>query len=173
MKEGIRGVFSNLPPEGIALHGTNLSRGTRISEEGFLEGTYYIVQPPTQLPLGKVMEEVYEGIEEALKFAYRASNLRRYKLTGTENDRIPVLVVFKPLKNARGGYAHGDLETKKIPVENIIDVVEVPKDLLQRECILIDPRLRPHLRTVLKKIGRNFLESTPINSGGLRRLQKE
>lgn len=112
MRERLREIFAQLPPEGIAVHGTNMSRARNIQKEGFipqnlhpgtpLNRTYYIVQPPNANPFYALehLDEVKSYLikEASGKYAKRSITWNQYEYSGTAEDKQPAIVVFKPLK---------------------------------------------------------------------------
>lgn len=149
MREQLRRVLTSLPPEGIAVHGTNLARAERIQQEGFipqdlcvgtnLHKTYYIVQPPNLNPSYSLLhlQEMKAMLNDAYRtYASRASRAPLYELTHGPDDKIPTLVVFRPLARSFDASLHAHMlypfpfvasDTKPIPAKNVYGIIPVPE----------------------------------------------
>lgn len=143
MRERVINFFQNLPPEGIGIHGTNLSRALSIKEYGFQQqlllngqqtsSVWYCVQPPN---IGSDPGEVFNGIrrhlKEAGKYAIIRSESPNYHLGTDATDTKPALVVFRPKKPFdrsllwfhSAPYSQITSDTTPISNKNILGVIE-------------------------------------------------
>ncbi len=179
MKERVRQIFQSLPPEGVAIHGTNLARAKRIQQEGFqpqhlhprmpVDETHYFVQPPNFNPTyaGEHIQDLRQRFRDALlKYAQRAITEPKYKVGDEMDDNIPALVVFKPLQrfdmsliaNNVAPFSIHNKEKRNIPPQNIYGIIPVPIYMGSNELILDTFRLLEGKRV--------------INSAKLPQLQK-
>lgn len=102
MKEALKYVCSQLPKEGVAIHGTNFSRARSIQKNGFNPNigpdnrTFYNVQPCSLLSFNRLSEEIFAAIELSAKHSFRATSSPIYAFSNDRTDSIPAFVVFKP-----------------------------------------------------------------------------
>lgn len=153
MRERVRQIFKNLPPEGVAIHGTNLARAKLIAENGFdtaqmlrrdLEGKiFYIVQPPsiqmaprTLLTTARGKSSVNIAVNLAVSHSHKAVNqpVYRFGQNGPDNE-TQALVVFRPVRvfdnldSPENWHNTTEVtyESDPIPKERIYGIVRVKK----------------------------------------------
>ncbi len=151
MRERVVNFFQNLPPEGIAIHGTNKSRAKIIQQEGFNPQkekslldtkplTWYLVQPPNinQLYWKIILDDIKRRTLNAQSHAIKAAQKPIY-WTGQnpEDDKTPSIVVFRPLRKFdRSSIAFNQApfpiimsEEKPIPQNHILGFFDVDRKL--------------------------------------------
>ncbi len=159
MKEKFNRIFQSLPPEGIAIHGTNLARAKRIVDERFKpqhfvdsfsgRTIHYYVQVPTRIPMGhwdrlEHMDYLrYVFTDTLRRYAQRAITMTKYEVRGDSDSKIPAIVVFKPTDNSHGGQlvqpsqsVYKYYSEEPIPSENILGVLHVRPDSNANKMIL-------------------------------------
>lgn len=136
MRERVREIFSQLPPEGIAIHGTNLARAKCIKQEGFVakkgpvsdDGHFYFAVHPTDIPTNNLRQFL-----RAIRFVYlRYGTSYAFDATHTTyalkdypvESRTPALIVFKPIiERPPRNLSFVRKEPKDIPADHIIGVI--------------------------------------------------
>lgn len=138
MRERVREIFSQLPPEGIALHGTNLARAKCIEQEGFVaekgpvtdadDGHFYFAVHPTDIPTYnlrqflRAIRSVYlkYGTSYAFDATHRTYAFKDYPV----ESKAPALVVFKPItERLPRNLSFARKEPNDIPADHIIGVI--------------------------------------------------
>ncbi len=152
MREREHTMLAYLSREGIATHGTNLSRAKAILANGFNPGTYYTIQPPTNTVTRYIIDDMYDCIASSLQYAHRASSYEKYAWSQGQEDKIGALVIFKPLKPAKGLRAYSDFEEYSIPKKNMIGILEVQMKKYPEFELLDDPEIKKYLHTTRKHI---------------------
>lgn len=145
MSERLAHILKSLPPEGIAIHGTNLANAKDIQNHGFSRTNkvgkkcyahYYFVQPPAteaKPDVPELMDNIeYDAQTAIYTYAIKAKNKAVYhKPDNPEESNIPALVVFLPLRPARNlpdehpSYSRQDSEDNNIPPENILGYISL------------------------------------------------
>lgn len=170
MKEKFNRIFQSLPPEGIAIHGTNLARAKRIVDEGFdpyktgnVRPTWYIHQPLVIDPNDYSVSLMYIHGEVALKHARKAvQNLAYHLPEESAESKIPAVVVFIPNKTINTDQVSIMADSSIIQPGNIIGVVGVFENPTPQE------RKLAYLR-ILRLLARKKI----IDFGELQQPQKE
>lgn len=147
MREQMQAIFQSLPPEGVAIHGTNLARAKKIRKEGFipqnlhpgmpLDRTFYTLQVPNLNPTRATehIDELKQAFRDAYtKYAIRAASRPLYKLSEDPASHIPAILVFRPPTQIDMN-KHSNVTTpfptvasydNPIPGENVYGIIPVP-----------------------------------------------
>lgn len=124
MREQVRQIFASFPPEGIAMHGTNLSRAQAIKDSGFIQDSdpvFFLVQPPSHANPHNLINRLMWGLNDVSKHSLKTTTLRRYKFSNDERDKIPAIVLFRPPpSDHRSEYVYENCTYEPIPAGNIV-----------------------------------------------------
>lgn len=139
MRERFRTIIENLPPTGIAIHGTTLERALRIEKEGFdpnmsrseLYGykdrqTFYVAQPPVTLSSLITFKHLRGKISYTYANYAVSISEQRAKQEGGEQALV-LLIPYEPLPDDLKMYgtpfiAYG---SKPIPSENVLGIIQI------------------------------------------------
>ncbi len=178
MRERVAHVLQSLPPEGVAIHGTNLALAKRIANGGmsrnqrdnsleYSDAHYYFIQPRLT---GDNPQECLKQLNYALSdaifiYAHKAIRKNAYlDLKNIEESRVPALVILKPgdcqVQPLYPNFCAPVRQHDNIPPRDIYGYVTLP-------IITDNTKERDVKRFALQQTIKLLEEKGVINSGGL------